>query len=251
MDSVLRAAELKNISINSFKLPSIGIIIFIKRLFENVIKEFDGIYKSWLYDSDLYPLLNPYIISIEGKRAVIILPGWGAPEAVGVMEEMIACGVKKFITVGYCGTIVKEVGIGDIVVPTEAIIDEGSSRHYFPRIRISKPSETLLKVIKNVCEKLKVKFYAGKIWSTDVPYRDTIKKIIKYRNLGCICTDMETSALFTVGTFRGVETVALRVVGNDLSELKCKPANKPEPIIEAHNKLKKIIREAIKAIPDL
>ena len=38
-------------------------------------------------------------------------------------------------------------------------------------------------------------YTVGKTWTTDAPYRETRDKVLKRKNQGCICVEMETSAL--------------------------------------------------------
>ncbi|MBW2470382.1 MAG: hypothetical protein JRE62_13865, partial [Deltaproteobacteria bacterium] len=54
----------------------------------------------------------------------------GAPYAVMVIENLIAWGAETLFFLGWCGSISQQVKIGDIVMATSALIDEGTSRHY-------------------------------------------------------------------------------------------------------------------------
>ncbi len=46
------------------------------------------------------------------------------------MEEMAALGCRTFLSFGACGSLLPDLRIGDIVLPTFAVSDEGTSRHY-------------------------------------------------------------------------------------------------------------------------
>jgi purine-nucleoside phosphorylase len=59
----------------------------------------------------------------------------------------------------------------------------------------------------------------GPIWTTDAPYRETIDKLKELQAQGVLGVDMETSAVFTVSTFRGIEAAALLIVSDDLSKM--------------------------------
>ena len=54
-------------------------------------------------------------------------PVVGAPYAVMLLETLIAWGARKIIYLGWCGAIAESVKIGDILIPTSAVIDEGLS----------------------------------------------------------------------------------------------------------------------------
>lgn len=45
----------------------------------------------------------------------------------------------------------------------------------------------------------------GKVWTTDAPYRETRDKMNTRKSQGCVCVDMECSAMSTVAKFRGKE----------------------------------------------
>jgi nucleoside phosphorylase len=66
---------------------------------------------------------------IDNRRANLTLVGpfIGAPYAVMILETLIARGVRKILFFGWCGAISPDVKIGDIIIPTGAIIDEGTS----------------------------------------------------------------------------------------------------------------------------
>ena len=60
----------------------------------------------------------------------IIGPFVGAPYAVMLLENLIAWGARQIIFIGWCGAIADSVKIGDLILPTSGIIDEGTSKHY-------------------------------------------------------------------------------------------------------------------------
>ena len=65
-------------------------------------------------------------MDIRGKRIAIFQPGVGAPLAVGLMEEVIARGSRKIIACGGAGVLDREISVGNILVPTTAVRDEGT-----------------------------------------------------------------------------------------------------------------------------
>ena len=142
----------------------------------------------------------------------------GAPYSVMVLENLIAWGARHFIFFGWCGAVSRNVNIGDIIIPTSAIIDEGTSKHYDanPNHAVT-PSTYLLKRIKTSFNDKNVHVHEGLVWTTDAIYRETRKKVEYFQNKNVLAVEMEASALFTVGKFRRVETAAILVVSDDLS----------------------------------
>jgi uridine phosphorylase len=60
-------------------------------------------------------------------------------------------------------------------------------------------------------------YRVGKTWTTDAPYRETVKKINKRREEGCLTVEMESAALIAVSQFRNVTFGQALYGGDDLS----------------------------------
>ncbi len=154
----------------------------------------------------------------------IIGPFVGAPYAVILLETLVAWGVEKVIFMGICGAISPDVKTGDIILPSSAIIDEGTSCQYnMQKGEMSFPSEKALEKAREVLTNKGLDFHEGPIWTFDAVFRETKEKVISYQEKGALGVEMETSALFSVGKFRDVAVCALLVVSDELSTLKWKP----------------------------
>ena len=159
----------------------------------------------------------------------LVGPIIGAPYAVMLLETLIVWGAKRFIFVGWCGAVAPEVKIGDIVLPATAAIDEGTSQHYIQEpTGYSSPAAPVVDQIRNACRGMQQQFYEGPVWSTDAIFRETREKIRHYQQQGVLAVEMELSALFTVGKFRGVEVGGILVVSDELSTLTWRPGFKDE-----------------------
>ena len=154
----------------------------------------------------------------------VVGPFVGAPYATMLLETLIAWDVKKIIFFGLCGAISHDVKIGDIIIPTGAIIDEGTSKHYHQGDdAISQPSSYILKNTKEALKKTGLAFHEGLVWSTDAIYRETCEKVKCYQEKDVLAVEMELSALFTVGKFRDVQVGGILVVSDELSTFKWQP----------------------------
>lgn len=170
-------------------------------------------------DADANPLFISSIFVDSSKNRGISLTGpmVGAPYAVMILETLIAWGARKFVFLGWCGAISKQVKIGDILVPASAIIDEGTSGHYIPDSGHSQPSANMVGSIKNMLGKNGVEFHEGPIWTTDAVFRETREQVQAFQEEGVLAVEMETSAIFSVAEFRSVEAAAMLVVSDELS----------------------------------
>jgi purine-nucleoside phosphorylase len=173
-----------------------------------------------LFNSRLYIAPGPSRgLSLSG-------PLIGAPYAVMLLETIIAWGAKKILFLGWCGAISPHTKIGDIIIPTSAIIDEGTSAHYVPGIIESRPSDELMAKTRRFLRNNGLRYHEGTIWSTDAVYRETPEKVSYFQAKGALAVEMETSALFTVAGFRRMDALAILVVSDELSTSSWQPGFK-------------------------
>ncbi|MGQ9652619.1 MAG: nucleoside phosphorylase [Thermodesulfobacteriota bacterium] len=160
-------------------------------------------------------------ISAGGDQEVG-LAGWamGAPMAVYLMERLIALGARWIVGVGSCGSLQPHLRIGDVILPTGASIEEGTSAHYRGEDVTTAPDPAILGALRAALMAQGVDPALGPIWTTDAPFRETVQKVTRYRDEGLLAVEMEASALMTVASFRRVGFCSLLVVSDELGDLK-------------------------------
>jgi uridine phosphorylase len=161
-----------------------------------------------------------YTINGESKISAIE-KAFGAPVAVDVLETAIAMGCKRLFAFGLCGAISERLNIGDLVIATEIIREEGTSHHYAPHELNAKPDQELMtRLINFMKNENQLNVYSGKTVSTDAVFRQTLKKELNWRVNGVLGVDMEMSALLTVAEYHQIPAVCLLVVSDkhDLGE---------------------------------
>ena len=57
----------------------------------------------------------------DGEALTIQATGMGGPSAAIVVHELIELGARRLVRVGTCGALAPELGLGDLVVVTEAV----------------------------------------------------------------------------------------------------------------------------------
>ena len=151
--------------------------------------------RSFLFNSNLY----------YSEKLFLAGPAVGAPVAVMCLEKLIALGAKKIILYGWCGSLQEELRAMDVLLPTEALSEEGTSRHYQDQTQGHNQdknrqrekilaSPTLHTHLGNILTAADFSYQTGKIWTTDAPYRETRTKITDYAGQGIYGVDMEFSA---------------------------------------------------------
>jgi uridine phosphorylase len=162
------------------------------------------------------PWLRLYQLSRPPRTLALSGPVLGAPQAVMTLEKLIALGARRVLLVGWTGSLRPDLKPGDILLPDWAESEEGTSRHYVsdpdPRVHPRFSAD-----LENALAGSGIPYRVGPVWTTDAPYRETWNKIRTFQSRGICGVDMETSAVYTVGAFRGIETASLLLVSDDLS----------------------------------
>jgi uridine phosphorylase len=154
----------------------------------------------------------------RGNGWIGVRSPYGAPGTVVLLEELAAFGVKRVLFLGYCGAIKREIRVGDIVLPLEAIREEGTSYHYLPGEERSRPDLSLQNQVSHWLEGLGFPTFQGTIWTTDAPYRETTEKVGRYCEEGVLGVEMEMAAAFAVGRVKGISVGAVLLVSDEVRQ---------------------------------
>ncbi|MCC5910203.1 MAG: nucleoside phosphorylase [Clostridiaceae bacterium] len=131
--------------------------------------------------------------------------GIGGTSTAIAIEELIACGAKYFIRIGSAGAVQSNVKIGDLIVATAAVREDGASKMYIKENYPAVADFKLTSTIADICQDLQYNYHTGIVRSHDSFYIDEEEEIMKFWNSKKIlASDMETAALFTVAQLRGV-----------------------------------------------
>jgi len=172
-----------------------------------------------LFHSNLYQIPAPD----QGYPYFIAGPAVGAPMAVLTLEKLVVLGAQRIIIAGWCGSLHRSLRIGDVLLPTWALSEEGTSRHY-PVDRQVNSSTEIRKVLAAHFMDNRIRAVEGPLWTTDAPYRETRSKVTDYSRQSILGVDMEYSALCTVASYRNVEIAAALLVSDELWRSPWQPA---------------------------
>ncbi len=149
--------------------------------------------------------------------------GPGAPIVALAIEELIAFGVQRFISIGLAGGLPSDLHSGDTVICDRALRDEGTSHHYLPPARSVDADSALVQQIHATLSARGIAHSIGASWTTDAPYRETRREVETYRAEGVKTVEMEAAALFAVGQRLKVSTAAVFVISDRLADLTWQP----------------------------
>lgn len=196
--SILEPSEL----VQKMDVPEHCVICFFAEVIQWLIEEKGA---HFLANSKSEMGYHPlYEVDYKGKRLAFFHPGIGAPLAASLLEEAIARGCRKFIAVGGCGVLDKNIAVGYLLLPVSALRDEGMSYHYLPPSREVEADPITLAAIESVLQARGIEYLRTKTWTTDAIYRETEAKAKAYLNEGCLAVEMETAAFYAVAQFRDV-----------------------------------------------
>jgi len=193
---------------------------------------------------------NPlYTGKVETKKIGLVPQETGASATAMLIEHLIACGAKVILFSTGLGAFQPYMKPGDFVIPSKVIIGEGTSKYYYPRIRVIRPDPQVVKILKEACSKIGVKPFVGSVWNTDAIYREMRSQVEKLQAQGVLGVEMESSATFTVAKFRGIKAASLLTVSDSLANFKWELYFLNDEYLKSHYETShKIILEALKLL---
>lgn len=163
---------------------------------------------------------NSYIGQLNGENVLCVSTGIGGPSAAICIEELHQLGVENFIRVGTCGGMQMDVHAGDNIVVTGAIRMEGTSKEYLPIEFPAVADIDVASALKNAAKKLGLRSHTGIVQCKDSFYgqHSPSRMPVSYElenkwqawiRGGCLGSEMETAALFTVCSTLGARAGAV------------------------------------------
>ncbi len=187
------------------------------------ILEFDGDLTDWLVKEGIaqpfpaWPCFHTtmFAIEVENTMCGIIPRTIGGPYAVLIAEQLAAAGAELIIGLTSAGRVSPELPLPCLVAVTGAIRDEGTSLHYLaPGKEVDCPSPQVTALIERELAETGWAVRAGRVWTTDAPYRETGTQLQHWANEGILAVEMQAASLFAFGKSRGVSVGSIAMVSN-------------------------------------
>lgn len=195
-------------------IPEVAIACFSKTLFDKIIEGSKCMEIARLNNTNGDNII--YEVEYNDKRFALFMMSVGAPAAVNDIEDIHAMGCKKFIVFGNCGVLDKNIDDCAVIIPTEAIRDEGVSYHYLDGADTIKVNNKYVLEFEEILDILGYSYIEGMTWTNDAFYRETRKKVESRVAMGAKCVEMECSALQAVADFRGFDLFMFFYAGDNL-----------------------------------
>lgn len=180
--------------------PEIAISCFSKFTFDRLIKQLNAIQFATTSTANME--IPIYKANYKGKEFALFMSYVGAAGCVAILEDILAMGAQKLIIFGSCGVLDSSIEDCSVIIPSMAMRDEGTSFHYAPPSDEIVVNTKYIDLFSDILDRYKYKYHVGKVWTTDGIYRETRDKVNLRKSQGCICVDMECSAVAALAQFR-------------------------------------------------
>lgn len=156
----------------------------------------------------------------KGIKVSVTSTGMGCPSASIAAEELINLGAKCLIRIGSSAALKKDIRVGDLIISTGAMKNEGTSRFFVPDSFPAIPDFDLTRVLLDTAREMSAdKGYAihyGIGSTDDAFYGETPEFLQQMHDYGCINIEMEASGIFTTAHRRGARAAAIYGVSSNL-----------------------------------
>ncbi len=159
-----------------------------------------------------------YTGEYEGEELTVACHGIGGPSAAIVVEELIMLGAKAIVRLGSCGGLLRPMRVGDLVIATGAGYSGGTLDSYLGKKITPKPDGGLTALLADSAEKQELKFYMGRVFSSDAFYAEGPDFASRLTKKGYIAIEMECATLFGLGKLRRVKTASVLLVSDNATE---------------------------------
>jgi len=176
------------------------------------VLEFDGDLTDWLVSSGVARPWKSwacfhttmYSVEVDGTPYGVVPRTIGGPYAVLIAEQLKASGARVVLGLTSAGRISDSLPVPSLVVPTEAIRDEGTSYHYLRASSSVNADAALSDCIVKGLQGLGLPVSRGTVWTTDAPYRETNEQLARYSEQRVLAVEMQSASLFAFAIARGI-----------------------------------------------
>jgi DeoD family purine-nucleoside phosphorylase len=167
----------------------------------------------------------------DGQPLTVQSTGMGGPSTAIVVSELVELGAVRLLRVGTCGGLRQDLELGQLVIATEALSDDGTSRALGAQDRLPASPELIAGLGRADGDQAAVR---GGVVSTDLFY-DAGDREAGWREAGAVAVEMEAATLFALAARRGVQAGCALIVSDLLFDSRTRIA--PDALTEAELRL--------------
>jgi uridine phosphorylase len=188
----------------------------------------------------------------KGIQVSVMSTGMGCPASAIAVEELANIGAEVFIRTGSTGALQLPIDVGDLVIATGAVKNEGTSRMYepveFPAVASTDVVTSLIEAAKSLQHELKFNYHVGIVSTDDAFYAETPEFIENLTRLGVLSLDMESSTIFAVSRLRGLRAGSIMAASENFARKSIVPEQVPAALEEGWKKETQVALKAIELL---
>ena len=153
----------------------------------------------------------------KGKKVSVMASGMGCP-SIGIYsyELFNFFEVENIIRIGSAGAVSPDLGLRDIVIGMSAYTDSGYVKSFGIDVNMAPCcSWSLLSKAMATAEQMKLRAFAGPLFSSDAFYSD-VNTSTKLGKMGVLAVEMEAAALYLNAARAGKNALAVCTISDSL-----------------------------------
>ena len=152
----------------------------------------------------------------SGVGVTAINGGRFAADTAITTEILCNAQVKCLIRIGSCGSLTRNINIGDLVVATGAVRGDGVTPYYVVKDFVTEPDKQLTDELIQAAKGSGLNVHTGKVWSTDAILRETKEHVNAAVDQGAVAVDMVSSVFLTLAQLYKIPAVSILAVSDNV-----------------------------------
>lgn len=154
----------------------------------------------------------------QGIDVSVVSTGMGVFSAVTAVEELAAIGADTFIRIGSCATYQEEINLGDNIIATGCIRDEGCTLEFAPLAYPAVPNLDIMLALIDSAKERGATYHTGVVRTCENFYLRERSPTLnaQYAKLGAVALEMELSAILMASIDLGTRAGGILTVGSNL-----------------------------------
>jgi uridine phosphorylase len=181
---------------------------------------------------------------VDGRPLTIQSTGIGGPSAAIVISELAQLGARTFVRIGTCGSLTTGLRLGELVIVTEAICEDGTSRALASAERVTPEPDLLARLIAAGHAAAARQAIAV---STDLFYDRPAGARDRWTGQGAAVVELETATVLALGRRRDLRAAALLLVADVLGADGSRRRIDPDPLRAGEQRLGEVAAGALSA----
>lgn len=151
----------------------------------------------------------------DGRPLTVQATGMGGPSAAVVVEELLDLGARTLVRIGTCGALDPVLELGDLLVATEALASDGTSRALGASDTVLPDGRLTAALLAGAGDGPPPR--PAVVASTDLFYDDRDGAVAAWRERRAIAVEMEAAAVLRVAQRRGARAACVLAVSDLLA----------------------------------